>query len=196
MFKALGWLHAALLRLCLWLLSLPFKAVWSFVVAVLMLLGEEVRRWVGLAMSGLLILLAGRAALNYAPDGIQRPLVLTVLVLVCIWALAVRRAFHYTMHNNLRMVRQRMWFREVAGNVRNLRTEITERMARRAEGTAVGGAFRTNRAKTERVRQAAAERAAERTAAEAAAEAERTADDTRREELANLEPDPYTWENA
>src|SRR5215216_180138 len=81
-------------------------------------------------------------------------------------------------------VRQRRALRELSGNVRGLRREWADGLARAAEGTAVGGAFRTNRAKTERARQAAAERAAERTAAEAVAEAERMADDTRREELA------------
>jgi hypothetical protein len=190
-FGALAYVHGLLFRGCLWLLRLPFRTLWSAFLAFLALLGEEFRRWAGLAVSGLLILGAGKATLNYAPASLKRPLVLTVLTFLVIWALAVRRAAHLTKENNLRQVRQRKAFQELKGDVHKIGEgvggRVLEGAATRARGTLFEGMFGSNRAAH---RDAEAERAAEadRAAAEVRAAAE---DDRRREELADLEPDIY-----
>jgi hypothetical protein len=172
LFSALAYVHAQLLRLCLWLLKLPFKALWSSLLAVVALLGEEFRRWAGLAVAGLLIVGAGKATLQFAPAGARRPLVLTVLVLLVVWALAVRRAVRVTRRNNLVAVRQRQAFRELRGDVGQIRGRVTDGLARATRDTPFGGAFKGNREETAK---AEARVAAEIRAAEAermAAEAE------------------------
>ena len=68
MFGLLGWLHALLFRGVLWLLKLPLKALLAFAVAVLALLGEEVRRWLGVLMAGLMILGVSWGLLKVAAD--------------------------------------------------------------------------------------------------------------------------------
>lgn len=180
MWKALGWVHSKLYWGVLWLLALPPRAIWAFILAVLMLLGEEFRRWASLAVSGTMIYLAGKATINYAPPSAKQPLAITVLVLFAIWALAVKRAAHYTMHNNLRLVRQRMWFREIAGGVRTLRQDVGRRIAQATWGTPAQGAFRSNRERAHR------EIEQEQRSRRQADEEER-----RRDELADLEPSPY-----
>jgi hypothetical protein len=188
MFKALAWLHTQLLRLCVWLLALPFKALWSTLGAMLALLGEEAQRWAGIVVSGLLIFAAGKATLLYAPASIKKPLVLVVIVLVLVWAFAAKRAARFSMRNNLIQVRQRRAFRELKGDVSKIggrlgdfRDGAVDTMATRARGTPFEGMIGSNRAAH---RDAEADRAA--AAARAAAE-----DDRRREELADLEPDIY-----
>jgi hypothetical protein len=177
-FQALAYLHALLLRLCLWLLKLPFKALLATLAAVLALLGEEARRWAGMLMAGLLIFLAGKVTMNYAPPELKRPLAMTVLVLVAIWSLAAMRAARFTMANNLLRVRQRQMFRQLAGDVgqlgdrlQTMRGEVVEGVARRARGTVAEGVFQSNRAKRAE-EQAAAEATAERAERERAAAAE------------------------
>src|SRR5262245_13412514 len=159
---------------------MPFKAMWATVLALLALLGEEFRRWVGILTAGLLIFLAGKATLNYAPPDLKKPLALMVLALVAVWSLAELRAARFTLGNNLRAVRQRMWFRELAGNVKDLRGSLSERMARATENTPVGGAFKDNRVKRSRAEEREAERLAE-----------HEADERHRDELADMEHDPY-----
>lgn len=167
MFKLLGWLHLKLYQAVLWLLGLPFKALWSFLLAVLALLGEELRRWAGIAMFGLLVFLAGKATLSYAPMPVKKPLVLAELALVAVWSLVAFRAARYTMSNNLRLVRQRMYFRSLIGEVRDIRGRFTDGLARAAHGTPVGGVFKSNREKDARAEAQA--RAAQQRAAEQAA---------------------------
>lgn len=183
MFRFLAWLHALLFRVVFWALRLPFRALWATLVAIVALLGEEVRRYLGLGMMGLLVFLFGKATLNFAPDSVKLPLVLVTLALVCLWALAVVRAVRFTLGTNLRAVRQRMYFRELAGQVGQLGARwdgAVEAMANRTRGTRTGRVFRSNR----EADAAAAEQAArEQRAAEA--------DEARRDELAALEPDPY-----
>lgn len=185
MFRFLAWLHALLFRVVFWALRLPFRALWATLVAILALLGEEVRRYLGLAMMGLLVFLFGKATLNFAPDSVKLPLVLVTLALVCIWALAVVRAIRFTLGTNLRAVRQRMYFRELAGQVGQLGDRwdgAVEAMATRTRGTRAGRLFPRNREADE---QAARE-------AEAIAARERAAAD-HEEWLDNLPPDhdPY-----
>lgn len=183
MFRFLAWVHGLLFRLCWWALRLPFRALWATVLAIVALLGEEVRRWLGLLLMGLMIYLAGKATIGVAPDSIKLPLVLVVLALVCIWALAVLRAVRFTLGNNLRAVRQRMYFRELKGEVGQLGARwdgAVEKMAARTQGSRAGRLFKDNRD--------ADDLAAER------AERERRrveAEEARRNEAADLEPDPY-----
>jgi hypothetical protein len=187
MLGALGYVHSLLFRLLLWLLSLPVKAVWTTVRAVLALLGEEFQRWAGLIVSGLLVFLAGKAALNYGPPSIKKQLVLGTLALVVMWVYALKRSIAYTRHNNLRAVRQRQWFRQVAGMEQRLGERFRDGAARTARGTPMEGMFRSNR--EERAREEEREAAAAEQAAaerEAAMEQERQLDD-----LADLEPSPY-----
>jgi len=184
-FKFLAWLHGLLFRLVLWVCKLPLMALWSTLLAVVALLGEEMRRYLGLAVMGAMIWLVGKGILNFAPDSMKLPLVLTELALVCIWGLAVLRAIKFTLGTSLRAVRQRMWFRELRGDVRDVRGRLKEGLASATRDTPISGVFRDNRDRSEQARQA-----------EAAAAAEREADDARRDELADLEPDPYTWEHA
>jgi hypothetical protein len=166
-FNALAYVHAQLFRLCLWLLKLPLKAIWGTLQAMLSLLGQEVRRWLGVAVAGLLILGAGKATMSFAPVELKRPLALTVLVLVAIWALAVRRAAHHTMHNNLYRVRQLRWNKELRGEVSDMGKRVTEGMAKATRGTPLDRLFdRDHRAKVEAdARAAEAHAAAERRAA-------------------------------
>jgi hypothetical protein len=155
MFKLLAWLHGLLFRLCLWALALPFKAVLAAVTLVVAWLGEEFRRWAGLAVSGAVLVLAGRAVLNYAPPEVKRPLALTVLVLLGIWALAVARTARYTrflIRSNLQPVRTRQTFKrlfgkvgEVGGRLETIRGEVVGGVARRTRNTRFGGMFKDNR---------------------------------------------------
>lgn len=178
--KFLVWLHALLIRFCWWLVLLVPRSLWAFARALLALLGEETRRWAAMLASGAMIFVAGKAVLNYSPDQFKRPLVMTVLLLVCIWALAVRRAVHYSLHNSLRMVRQRQAFRDLAGDVGTIRKRMGDGLARVTWGTPAQGAFRSNRQRAHRETE---QEARERDAA--------AADEARRQELADLEPSPY-----
>jgi signal transduction histidine kinase len=190
-FQALAYVHAYLLRVCLWLLRLPFRALWWTILGVVALVGEVLRRWAGVAVSGLLIVLAGKATLSFAPPDLKRPLVLALLVLVVLWALAVKRAAHLTKENNLIKVRQRQAFRELKGDVRDLRGEAIEGMARATRDTPIGGVFGSNRQRRDKEAanaRAAAEQAAEQAEANRQAAAER---DRRLDELTALEPNPY-----
>jgi len=143
-----GWLHAGLLRLLLWAARFLGRSLWNTVGAVLVLLGEEVRRYLGLALWALVIWLAGKATMSYAPPGTKTPLVLVLLGLVVIWGLAVVRAVRFTRHNNLIRVRQRQAFKElrdevvgVGGRLDTLR----DGLGRRAWGTPAEGMWKGNR---------------------------------------------------
>jgi hypothetical protein len=179
MVKLLAWLHALLLRGCLWALKLPLKALWALLLSILALLGEEFRRWAGIAMAGLLIVVAGKVTLGVAPEAVKRPIVLAVLAMLALWALSVRRAAQLTRQNNLMRVRQRQAFRELhrdvrgmGGQVGRLRGELVAGAARRAKGTRAEVLFPSNR--EDRARRAAAEQAARERAAQTRA-AERKA---------------------
>jgi hypothetical protein len=181
MFTVLARLHGLLFRLCLWLLRLPLQAIWAAFALVLAWLGEEFRRWAGLAASGALLVLAGKAVLNYAPPEVKKPLLLALLALLGIWALAVIRAARYTrflIRANLQPVRTRQTFKRLFGKQAELgkqiqatRADIGRGMARRARGTPLEGWWGSNR--EDRAREAAqAEAAAVQAEAERAAAAE------------------------
>lgn len=176
MFGLLGWLHGLLFRVVLWLLKLPFQALLAFAVAVLALLGEEVRRWLGVLMAGLMILGVSWGLLKVAGD--QQLVLLLAMLLGLLWLRAVFVAAHMTMRNRLIAVRQRQAFRELRGEVGQIgrrldsrRGEVVEGVARRARGTVAEGVFQSNRAKRAE-EQEAAEAAAERAERERAAAAE------------------------
>jgi len=199
-----GWLHAGLLRLLLWAARFLGRSLWNTVGAFLALLGEEVRRYLGLALWALVIWLAGKATMSYAPPGTKTPLVLVILGLVVIWGLAVVRAVRFTRHNNLIRVRQRQAFKElrgevgqVGGRLDNLRREIVGGVAKRARGTPFEGAWRSNRdakAKAEQEARDAAERAKRqrRAAEKQAAERRRAKEEHDRwAEEAQFDHDPF-----
>jgi len=142
-FGLLGWLHALLFRGVLWLLKLPLKALLAFLVAVLALLGEEVRRWLGVLMAGVMILGVSWALLKVAAR--QQFVLLLAMLLGLLWLRAVFVAAHMTARNRLIAVRQRQAFRELKGDVSTLRGEVVEGMARRAWGTPAEGMWKGNR---------------------------------------------------
>lgn len=200
-----GWLHAALLRLVIWLVRQVGKSLWFTVGAVLALLGEEIRRYLGLALWGVVIWLAGKATMSYAPEAAKLPLVLTILALVVIWGLAVLRSARFTMHNNLRRVRERKFFRELKGEVGQLGGRLDnfrEGLGRRARGTPAEGIWKSNREDRARERaeaQEAADRAtAERAEAERQARAEVRAKAARDRELERMgaEHDPFAKQGS
>jgi hypothetical protein len=184
---ALGKVHQLALRGLIGLLKLPGRAVWRTAEGVLLWLGEEFRRWATMTVAGLMIFLFGKAVLNYAPPPVKKQLVMITLVLVAIWSLVAFRAAWFTLHNNLRWVRQRQWFREMKGEVKGLRGSVGEWLAEATQGTPMEGAFRSNRQRRD-------EEAADARAAAQQAEADRQATiehEQRLDELAALEPNPH-----
>lgn len=173
MFVFLTRLHGLLLRLCIWLLQLPLKAVWAAVALVLAWLGEEFRRYLGLAVSGAVLVVAGKALLNYAPPDVKRPLALTLLLLLLLWLLAVARAVRYThflIRANLQPVRTRQTFRNLFGKQEEIGKQV-QGLGRRAYGTPIGGVWKGNRQRRDRERaeaEAAAAQAAQERAEQAA----------------------------
>jgi len=139
----LAGLHALAFRAVLWLLKLPLKALLAFLVAVLALLGEEVRRWLGVLMAGVMILGVSWVLLKVAAR--QQFVLLLAMLLGLLWLRAVFVAAHMTARNRLLAVRQRQAFRELKGDVSTLRGEVVEGMARRAWGTPAEGMWKGNR---------------------------------------------------
>jgi len=187
MLSLLGWLHAllfrllllalgALLKLLLALLKLPLAGLRSLLVAALAMLNEEVKRWLGIVMAGLLILAVSWVTLKTMAD-IQLALLL-VMLMGLLWLRAVFFAAHLTLDNRPWKARQRQGFRKLFGQVNQLgerlqtmRGEVVEGVAKRARGTVAEGAFGSNRAKRAE-EQAAADAAAERAEREQAAATE------------------------
>ena len=186
------WVHNLVYRLVFGLVRLTLSLVWRWVLVVVALLSEEVRRYAGLALSGAIIVLMGKLFLVVpVPEPVRRWLVLSLLVVLAIWAMAVRRAVRYTRHNNLYRMRQKKSVRDLHEKVGDIQGRVNEGLARRARGTPLEGAWSANRsARAEE--QAAAQRAAER--AEEKAKRDRVARETTDRELdrlAELEPDPF-----
>jgi len=145
-FGLLAGLHALLFRAVLWLLKLPLKALLAFAVAVLALLGEEVRRWLGVLMAGLMILGVSWGLLKVAAD--QQLVLLLAMLLGLLWLRAVFVAAHMTMRNRLIAVRQRQAFRELRGEVGQLGGRLDSLrgdLGRRARGTRLEGMWKGNR---------------------------------------------------
>jgi hypothetical protein len=148
MLSALGWVHALLLRACLWVLKLPFQALAGTIKAMVALVGEEGRRWLSVLVSGLLIYLLAKGVLVFPHP--PKVALWIVALMAALWFYAVLRAAHYTVTNNLIRVRQRQMFRELSGNVRDLRGDLAEGMAKATRGTPLDRLFdRDHRAKVE-----------------------------------------------
>lgn len=189
-----GWLHIQLFRLVALALrgllylfvKVPVQSLVRLGTAVLAWLHIMVRLWLGVAVGGVLALLAASALLRFSPAGSNWRL---VALLVClVWLVVLFSAARFTVEwFSLRRVRQSEAFSRMGRNVeasrneiREVRKELTDGLADRTRGTRPGRAFRRNR----QLEDAAAEQAArEQRAADA--------DEARRDELAALEPDPY-----
>lgn len=185
MWVLLAKLHGLVFRLALWLVMMPLKSAWALILTLVALLGEEIRRWLGVLVAGLMILAVSWAALKVASQ--QRFVLLAVLLMGMIWLYGVVRAAELTLANRVWRVRQRQMFRELSGNVRDLRGEMVEGMARATRGKPGGGWFRSNR----EADAAEAERAErERRAAEAARVAAEAEERQRQADLA-AGFDPY-----
>jgi hypothetical protein len=168
------WVHNLVYRAIWGLGRWILTAIWRWMLVVYALLHEEVRRYLGLALSGTLIVLFGKATLNYAPPPAKRWLVLVCLVMLAVWAMAVRRGIRYTRHNNLMRVRQRAAIQNMAADVASTRRQVTEGLARRTQGSRTGRLFKANRdadaaeaARAEAEQQAADAAAAEQSARDA-----------------------------
>jgi hypothetical protein len=150
MLVGLGWVHALLLRLCLWILKLPFQALAGTIKAMLALVGESVQRALSILVSGLLIYLIAKAVLTIPHP--PKPALWTVALMAALWFYAFLRAAHYIATNNLIRVRQRLLFRQLAGmegrlgdRLEGLRDGAFDTMATRARGTPFEGMFGSNR---------------------------------------------------
>ena len=85
------WIHNLIYRLAFGLVRFGLGLIWRWVLVIVALLGEEVRRYAGLALSGTIIVLFGKLTLAAPlPEGVKRWLVLFVLVMLATWAMAVR----------------------------------------------------------------------------------------------------------
>ena len=164
MFGLLAGLHALLFRAVLWAIRLPLKSLWALVLSIVALLGEEARRWLGVLVAGGMIFAVSWVTLKVAAQ--QRLALLLVLLAGMTWLWAVFRAAHLTAENRVWRVRQRQMFKELRGEVGDLRGSLSEGLARRARGTPMEGLWKGNR--TDRAREQA-----EADAAAAQAERER-----------------------
>ena len=61
--KFVAWLHLVVFRLAAWLAGLIFKGLAKWVLVLVALLGEEFRRYAGLALSGTIIVVMGKLIL-------------------------------------------------------------------------------------------------------------------------------------
>ena len=183
------WIHNLVYRLIFGLVRLTLSLVWRWVLVVVALLSEEVRRYAGLALSGAIIVLMGKLFLVVpVPEPVRRWLVLSLLVVLAIWAMAVRRAVRYTRHNNLYRVRQKQSVRDLHSKVGDIQGRVTDGLAQRTRGTAMEGVFSANRSARAEER-AAAERATEKAERDRMSQEET---DRELDRLAELEPDPFT----
>ncbi len=150
MFTLLGRLHLALFRLVLWLLKMPLVALWALLLSVVALLGQEVRRWLGILVAGLMIAGVSWAVLKVAADQVLALLV--VMLLGFVWLFGVFRALRLTMANRIWKVRQQQAFKDLRGEVRGVGDRLQDTLgdardglARRAKGTPAEGLFWANR---------------------------------------------------
>lgn len=164
-------LHALIVGGVRALAALFARTVGRFLLAVWLLVHEEVRRYIGLAVWGVVLVLLGRATLNYIPAGevgafgiqadVRTPLLLVNLGLLGIWAAAVKRAIRLTRHNSLLRVQQRKEFRELRADVKGARQDMGSWMARATRNTPARKVFRSNREDIAKEQERAAKAAAE-----------------------------------
>lgn len=202
-------LHAWAFGLVIWILQRPFVALAGLGKAIVAMVGQEVARYLAIAMSGLLVTALAWLVVTYLPAAVPgyEVILLCVALLGMIWFLAVIRAIKLTLENRLWRVRQQQFFKKVAAEAEGTRQavdklqagggRIVEGTARLARGTPFGGVFRANR-DTARQAEADAQEAAERAEvqrreAQRQAEADRLAKEERDRYLERVgaEHDPF-----
>jgi hypothetical protein len=126
--KALEGLAKLPLRIAVWVVLLPFRALWGTLKTILALLGEETRRWFGLTVWGLMLWPVAQASARW-----YRPLLPWVLLAVLVWLWACVRAVRLTLANRLVAVRGRAAFRkldktasEVGGKLKDARVVMLD----------------------------------------------------------------------
>ena len=159
-------LIGSVFQLVLWIVKLPFRAGETFFKTVLAWLGMEVRRWVGILIGGVLVLIVAQAIVKRTQPGSAWRLV--ALLMCLIWLVALFSAARLTMeYLSLRRVRQNRQFVELAEGVRNLQGQmrtlqgqlVSTAAAQQPWRTPVEGVFSANRSARAEER-AAAQRAA------------------------------------
>ncbi len=202
-------LHAWAFGFCIWLLQRPFMAIGALGKAIVALVGQEIARWLAVGMSGLLVYALAWLVVRFLPTATPGygAVLLVVALLGMIWFFAVLRAVKLSVDNRLWKVRQQQFFRqmskEAAGTrqaidrLRGLREGISEGAAKRARGTPLEGAWRSNRDRRADER-AQREIAAQRDAEQRQAQAEQVAAERRAKqardrwaEQAGAEHDPF-----
>jgi hypothetical protein len=153
-------------QLVLWIVKIPFRAGRALFRTSQAWLDMEIRRWVGILVGGLLVLILAQAIVKATPPGSSWRL--AALLMCLIWLVALFSAARLTMeYFSLRRVRQTQAFFELTEGVRNLQGQVTtlqgqvvSTAAQQAPRTPVEGVFSANRSA----------RAEERVAAESTAE--------------------------
>ena len=84
-------LHLWVFRLATWLVGIGVKGLSKWVLVVIALLGEEFRRYAGLALSGAIIVVVGKLVLALPEMPGKRPALMFIVFMLAIWAMAVRR---------------------------------------------------------------------------------------------------------
>jgi hypothetical protein len=192
--KLVAWLHVVVFRLAAWLVGFGLKAIGKWVLVVVALLGEEVRRYLGLALSGTIIVLMGKLILGLPEMPGKRWAIGIVLLMLAIWAGAVHRALRYTRRNTLMRVKNRQAIKGMAADIAHVRGKVNEGLAKRARGTRAESLWAANRSARQE-EQAAADRAAERAEVERERERrDRASDRERVLELEHLGPDHNPFE--
>jgi hypothetical protein len=112
-----------------WVLLLPFRALWGTVKTVLALLGEEVRRWFALVLWGLMLWPVAQASARW-----YRPLLPWVLLAVLVWLWACVRAVRWTLHNRLAAVRAREFYKRLDQRTGELGDKLGEAVRSARDG--------------------------------------------------------------
>lgn len=144
-------LIGSVFQLVLWVIKLPFRAGETFFKTLVAWLNIEARRWVGIGVGGVLVLIIARAILRETQPGSSWRLV--ALLMCLIWLVALFSAARLTMeYFSLRRVRQARAFVELTEGVRNLQGQVSalqgqlvSTAAQRAPGSPVEGVFSADR---------------------------------------------------
>jgi hypothetical protein len=144
-------LIGSVFQLVLWIVKLPFRAGQTFFRTVLVWMGMEVRRWVGILVGGVLVLIVAQTIIRETQPG--SPWRLVALLMCLIWLVALFGAGRMTLeYLSLRRVRQNRQFVELAegvrniqGQVRSLQGQLVGTAAQQPWRTPVEGVFSANR---------------------------------------------------
>jgi hypothetical protein len=138
--KLTGWLLGKGLLATFWVLKLPLLVLWSSIKTILALLGEETRRWLALALWGLLLVGSVRAAGAWL-----RPLLPLLLLALLIWLWACSRAVHATINNRLAAVRARQFYKRLDEATSGMGDKIQEALTSLREENDMLGFMRRGR---------------------------------------------------